>query len=403
MRRTLQYMMVCFLFAAANIWGTTKQGGRGLFYLDAARTLPKGYLEFYTGIRYFGKIASFGANEGAYTLWNVQGFAALNYGISPHVELTLSPILYQDTNGKGGNILRGSANFPDDLFISLKIGSFGALESPFLFGGHLYTRIPTGRRHNIIYEPYSAGTIEVGVNGLVSYYSNIVFPDEGWSVHGNIGYLNHNDVGENLTANMGMDTLDIDNPVPQTMSSEMLIGLGFYYPAGGFDFSVELNSRFFLARPPETAYSREFVSYLTGGVYYKPYRWLTIEMGFDVRLFSGENLTEYFPATKLPSPPNAAFPNYPSWRGILGLKFAILPTSVFSSPEENMLKQKDVDRQEILDRIMKGQKDTKGAEDELTRIRSEREKLEAEMKRLRQLLEEESKKKKKKEGEEGTM
>ena len=235
--------------------------------------------------------------------------------------------------------------------------------------------------------------------GLVSYYSNLVFPDEGWSLHGNIGYVNHNDVGENLTADMGYDRLDLSNPVPQAMSSEMLIGAGLYYPAGGFDFSVEFNSRFFLTKPPEIAYSREFVSYLTSGVYYKPYRWLTVEMGFDVRLFSGENTTVYYPTTKLPSPSHKEFPNYPSWRGTLGLKFAILPTSVFASQEKNLLKQKAVDRQEILDRIMKGQQDTKGAEDELSRIRSEREKLEAEMKRLRKLLEEESKKKKKKEGE----
>jgi len=399
MRRMLRFTILCVILVSATGWATTKQGGRGLFYINAARTLPKGYLQFYTGLRYFGKIASFGADEGAYTMWNVQGFASLNFGISSHMELAISPILYQDTHGEGGNILDGSGNFPDDLFITLKLGSYGALESPFLFGGHLHVRIPTASRHNVLYESYSAGTVEVGVMGLVSYYSNLVFPDEGWSLHGNIGYVNHNDVGENLTADMGYDRLDLSNPVPQAMSSEMLIGAGLYYPAGGFDFSLEFNSRFFLTKPPETAYSREFVSYLTSGVYYKPYRWLTVEMGFDVRLFSGENTTVYYPTTKLPSPPHKEFPNYPSWRGTLGLKIAILPTSGFASQEKNLLKQKVVDRQEILDRIMKGQQDTKGAEDELARIRSEREKLEAEMKRLRKLLEEESKKKKKKEGE----
>ena len=125
-------------------------------------------------------------------------------------------------------------------------------------------------------------------------------------------------------------------------------------------------------------------------------------MGFDIRLFSGEDMTEYYDGgkTKLPYPPHSDFPNYPSWRGILGCKIAILPTSGFSSPEKSALKQKAADRQEILDRLMKGQKDTKGAEDELSKIRAERERLEEEMKRLRQMLDAETKKKKKKEGEE---
>ena len=386
MRRMCNFLVIFTILVTAHLQGTTGLGGRGLIYVHSAKVIPQGYLEFYSGTRFFGKIANFGADKKAYTLWNVQGFMSFNYGISSHLEIAVSPILYQDTNSNRGNILDGQANFPDDLFLGLKIGSFGALESPFLFGGMVHTRIPTARQHNIVYEPYSAGSVEIGVTGLVSYFHNPTFPEEGWSLHGNLGYLNHNDVGKELTDNP-------DDPTPQSMSSEVLFGLGLLYPAGTFDFSAEINARYFLVDPPETAYSREYVSYLTAGVYYKPYRWVTFEMGVDLRLTSDEDLSDY-QNTQLSQPPED-FPNYPTWRGILGVKLVILPTGLYSSPEKILLEKRAADRREILERMMKGQKDTEDAESELSRIRAERRRVEEELKRLRKLLEEEKKKKKK--------
>lgn len=386
MRRMYFCLIVFLVLMTSQLQGTTRLGGKGLIYVHSAKVISKGYLEFYAGTRYFGKIASSGSKP--YTLWNVQGFSSFNVGISSHIEFALSPIYYQDTNNSKGNILHGKANLPDDLFISMKVGSLGPLESPFLFGGILSARIPTAKTHNIIYEPYSAGTIEAEVTGLVSYYSNIVFPEEGWSLHCNVGYLNHNDVGKNLTGNA-------NDPTPKSMSSEILFGMGLLYPAGSFDFSVEFNARAFLTQPPATAYSREYVSYLTTGVYYKPYPWVTLEMGIDLRLLSGEDVSDY-QNTHLPKPP-VDFPNYPTWRGLLGAKLAILPTRLYSSPDKVLLEKSAEDRKEILERIIKGQKDTQDADSELLKIRAERKKVEEELKRLRKLLEEEKKKKKKEE------
>ncbi len=376
------------VFVVFNLWATTREGGKGLMYVHSARVINKGYLEFYGGTRFFGKVASFGTANRAYTLWNVQGFSSFNYGVSHHLEFAVSPIFYQDTN-RGSGFSKEAVDSPDDLFLSIKLGSFGALESPFLFGGMLYTRIPTARQHNIIYEPYSAGSVEVGITGLASYFHNPIFPDAGWSIHANLGYLNHNDVGKDLTG----DSLNLA-PTPTSMSSEFLFGLGLRYPAETFDFSVEINGRYFLTQPPVSAYSREYVSYLTTGVYYKPYPWVTFEMGIDLRLISQEDLTDY---TVTPRPkPQENFPNYPSWRGILGVKLAIFPTSLYASPEEKLLKKKATDRKTILERMMKEQTTTKNAESELSRIKAERKKAEEELQRLRKLLEAEKKKKKEK-------
>lgn len=378
----------CLVLMAVNSWAVPFQGGNGLIYLHSATVLKKGYLDISGGTRYFGKIASFGGQSKAYTLWVVKGYLSCNYGLSEKVELTVAPVIYQDTNrcGKSGLAKQG-INMPDDLFLGVKFGSFQKLESQFVYGGRVLLRIPTGNMHNIIYEDYSAGSLEIMLSGLLSYYSNLTFPDAGWSLHANLGYLNHNDVGQALTGNK-------NDASPQNMSSELLLGIGALFPAGQFDFSAELNANTFLSRPPETAYSREYASYLTGGVYYKPSPWLTVQMGVDIRLISDKDLTEYSGSknSTLSPPPTKDFPNYPSWRSELGFKIALLPRSRRTTDEEEMRK-KNRNRQTILEKMIGEQKDTQDAEEELNRIKNERQRVEQELERLRRLLEEEKKKK----------
>ena len=75
----------------------------------------------------------------------------------------------------------------------------------------------------------------------------------------------------------------------------------------------------------------------------------------------------------------------------MGAKLAILPTSLYSSTDTN-IRQQTRDRRAILEKMMQDQKDTEDAEEELSRIKSERQRVEEELERLRKLLEEEKKK-----------
>jgi len=382
-------MLTAVLIASTAAMGTTQGGGNGLIYTQSARTIEKGHLQLFTGTAFYGKIVGFVSRP--YTLWNVQGAASLNLGLGPNLELGISPILYQDTNKGGGNVLGGAGNMPDDLFIHLKIGNLAGFESPFIFGGQISTRIPTASSHNIIYEPYSAGSLGVGVTGLASYFSNAVFLDEGWSLHANLRLWYHNDLGQNLVPDNESET----SAYPLEVTTELMAMLGARFPAGNFDFSAELHSRYFIARPPASAYSRENVAYLTGGVYYKPNDWITFQMGVDVLLYSGEDITEYNP---LPAPP-ADFPNYPPWKGLLGARISILPLSLYKPKDKSIFQRRSVEQRELLERTLSGEATGEKGETELERIRAAREKLEADLKRIRELLEEETKKKeKKKEG-----
>jgi hypothetical protein len=367
------------LFLCGMLHATPAGGGKGLVYVHSASTLEKGRLELVSGVRYFGKIASFGGTRRAYMLWDVQNSLSINYGAGRHVELSLTPILYQDINREDGNFWDGQANFPDDIFASVKIGSFRKLESPWIWGGLVTLRLPTAKVHNVIYEPYSAGRVELQLTALASYYRNPLFEEAGWSCHANAAFLNHNDVGKSLSRHP-------DAPTPQRMSSEFLAGVGFQLPSDQFSFSAELNGRTHLTRPPDPAYSREYSSYLTLGVAYRFKRWLSAEMGFDKSLFTGEDLTDY----RFVKPKEKNFPNFPSWRGLLGVRLAVLPRSLYGS-EKSGLERKAKDRQAILEKMIESQSDMESAEQELARIQAERKKVEEELDRLRQLLESEKK------------
>ena len=386
MRRHLLIVSILFILVASRVSSTPMTGGIGLMYVKSAQTLKPGYLDMNLGTRYFGKIANFGSEKKAYTLWTVKIFSSFNYGLNDHLELALSPVFYQDTNKGGSGFNKESVNLPDDILLSLKFGSYGSLESHFLYGGQFCISLPTARQHNVIYEPYSAGHIAMGLTGLFSYFSNLTFPDEGWSLHCNLGYLNHNDVGVELTDND-------EDPSPTAMSSEILFGIGTLFPAGTFDFSIEINARAFLNRPPETAYSREYMSYLTPAIYYKPSRWISIEYAMDIGLLSGEDISEYTTneTTHLAPPPTENFPNYPSWRGILGVKIALLPRSLYQT-QEKAFREKATDRRRVIEKMLENEENTENAEEELIRIQSERRRVEEELERLRKLLEEEKSK-----------
>ncbi len=387
-RKLCIFIFISIFCTIPDLYASTKFGSKGLIYVHSARVLPKGYLEFIGGTRYFGKVANFGSSGNAFTLWNVQGFTSFNYGINSNIELAISPIIYQDTNNNEGNVLKGAANVPDKLFMSIKLGCLGAENSNFLFGGILQAKLPTEKAYNIIYEPYYAGNVEAGIMGIASYFNNITFPEEDWSLHANLGYWNHYDVGEELTKNP-------NDPKPSSMSSELMFGIGARFPAGTFNFSGEINARYFLDRPPVTAYSREYYSYLTAGIYYNPYRWLSFHMGIDLKLLTQEDISEYPPSTSLSPPPLEDTPNYPAWRCLLGVKFSILPFSLYTSPESEL--QRDArNKKQFFKRMLEEEQGTENVEDEVEKLRQKRLKIEQELERIRKLLEQEEEKKKKK-------
>ncbi len=357
-------------------------GGPGLNLIRSAWTLKPGYLTLTTRTRFFGKVAS-PVRGTAVTFWDVQGAFSLNYGINEHFEMALTPIMYQD-NHKGGK----GYNFPDDIFIGIKAGSYKIKGTSFVYGGQVELRLPTAKYHNVIFEPYSAGNVSMALQGLLTYSKDPLYPEDNFNFHLNLGYINHNDVGQKLQ-NPDIDTVNVTN-----MTQEFTYGMGFNIPTVDFDFFVEMFGTSFIKQPPkETAFSVENFFYLTPGLSFRANRWLSLNVAADIRLSSDKDVTEYYFGGRMAQD----IPNYPSWRINVGAKIILMPTSVYKISEKDILIKKAESRRELFEQIIREQRETESAEEELDRIKAERRKAERELERLRRILEGETKAKKEKE------
>jgi hypothetical protein len=383
----LAFALLLGLCGQTNRAWSQINAGRGPINVRSAWTLQPGYLTLSTYTRFYGKVAKFiqpgVAGTNAITLWDVQGGLSLNCGISKHFEASFLPVIYQDTN-RGGK----GYNFLDDMFLFLKIGSFGSKGSSLSYGFDLGVRFPTAKEHNVVFEPYAAGKTSFGANALLSYARDPLYPEDGFSMHLNLGYWNHNDVGAQLTpSSFTKDTVRVLN-----MTQQLSYGAALLFPFEKFDFRFEVHGWTFLQAPPATAYSREGVTYISPGVSYKPYRWMTMQLNADIRVTNSVDRTDY-------TQPGVGritgdLPNYSDWRITLGTKITLLPTSLYAISERDILMKKAESRRELFEQIIKEQRETESAEEELERIKDERRKAERELERLRRILEGEAERQK---------
>ncbi len=357
-------------------------GGRGPVFVRSAWNLEPGYLTLNAQTRFYGKVAEIPGPTPTSTvptaIWDVQGGFSLNYGISRHFEGSIAPMIYQDAN-RGKDFKE--FNLPDDLYLRMKIGGFGQRGGAMSYGVELGARVPTGDVHNVPFQPYSAGKFSFGVTGLVSYARDPLYPEDALNVHFNLGYWNHNDVGEQLTA----VPLAKDSTLVTAMTQEFMYGLAMVLPSERFNFRLEFYGNGFISAPPKTAYSREPVAYFSPGVSYKAYRWMSLDFNTDIRLTGNKDETTYPRGFRPIS--ISGLPNYPAWRATLGVKLTLLPTSLYSASERDLLMRKAESRRELFEQIIKEQRETESAEAELERIKDERRKAERELDRLRRILE----------------
>ncbi|MCD4664472.1 MAG: hypothetical protein K8R68_04310 [Bacteroidales bacterium] len=365
-------LIVLLLIMVPWAFGNGLNGGQGLTYVKSAWNLKPGYLTLYGRSQVWGKTSKY-----TIPVWDIQGAVSFNYGITDHLELAVSPVIYQDTQ-------RGEKKYmaPGDLFLGLKLGSYNIKGSSLTWGVSLDTRFPMGKEHNVAFEPYSYGSVEWGFTSMLSYSKDPLYPEDNLNVDFNLRYINHNDV-KKLSENASLNV--------NSMTQEFLYGFGVKIPTSEFDFTVEMYGNAFIQKPPKNAvYSVENYLYLTPGINYQALRWLTVKVAADIRISSNSDQTTYQYLGNMPED----LPNYPSWRINFGLNILLLPVSAYKVSDKDVLMRKAENRRELFEQIIKEQRETESAEEELDRIKNERRKAERELERLRRILEGDQKKKK---------
>jgi hypothetical protein len=353
--------------------------GRGLSSLNAAWVQDRGQFSIkLTGASFYKtarKKQSAAKTPEFITFWDVQSGLAVHYSVSRRLELSLMQTIYQDTHhdGKGGNL-------PDDLFLMAKFGSYGGLRSKVKVGFMTGARLPLAKQHNVILEPYSAGSVELGVLGLFSYSKDVLIPENAFNLHLNLGVWHYNDTGKFLIA--GDSESAVLNP-----SRALFWGAGFAIPSHEFDFTFEIFGRNFMVRPPETAYSREDFAYLAPGVKYHAAYWATLNVNLDFRISADKHAARDIAG--LNTPIKSELPSYPGWRARFGARFALNQPPpppgqkpLFVSANGRLTTaHKTLEKQ-----LTEERKKTESAEEELAKIRDDRKRMETMLSRLRNLL-----------------
>ncbi len=377
-----------FCMISTVFGGEFFHGVRGPIYLSPAWTMARGDLTLHGNSRFYFNNKSYTNPNGlnsAVTFWDIQGGANIYYGIAQNYQIGLRQIIYQDNHkpGKGYNL-------PDDLFLDFKVGSFPLKPSKIHYGAKLIMRFPVAQYHNVQLEPYSAGKVEYGVIGLMSFASNIVRPSDAFNAHINLGIIDHNDHGAKIAEEYGSEYVNAGS------SREVYGGLALVLPTPRFDFSVELFGNYNISKPPPTAFSRHNYAYVSPGITYQASNWASFAFGFDFRLTSNKtNKSEH-----LPDGTTQMLPTFPTWRVNFTVKMNIVSKAkrILAEKQESELEKTD-GKKDVYQEIAEERKKVENAEAELQKIREERRRMDDILKRLRKALEnkenEEEKEKKK--------
>jgi len=347
-------------------------GSRSLLHTHTGKTFEQGQLEIHSNMNFYTKLADYldpTLNPGdfeSHNMWLVAGNVIITYGLSDNLDITIAPRVYQDIQAKD------NYNLPDDIFFTLKAGSFSFANRKFFAAGMLNFRIPTGETHNYPHAEFASGAFEYGISSAFSFYSDPYLPDRAFSAHLNLGWYNHNEAGKEIYGTYKS----------KVNSSELQYGLGFLFPIDIFEFMLEFNGISFMQQPDPYVHGRENWTYVTPSVRYKPYHWLSLDLGIDLRISSDQEET-------ITSRANLDIPNYADWKAVLGVNLKVLPFTSSSKSSQEVEREQFNKRVDFFQNIIEERERVEDVQEELDKLKQEREDAEKELEELKQILEEE--------------
>jgi hypothetical protein len=373
MKKISLIMLLILLFMVTGIYSQAPTGSNSLMHIQTARTFDAGRFELKSDLNFYTKLSENLGNLSpdnfqSVNFWVVNSGLALTFGATDHFDITVAPGIYQDTN-LGGNL-------PDDIRLFLKIGSFDFANRHMYWATQLGTRFPIGEYHNYPFTYYAGPSVEYGLSGFLSYYSDPYLPDRSFSTHLNIGFWNHNEAGEKIWRSL----------TSSVNSVALTYGIGLVYPTDLFNFQLEFTGLTYIEQPDQYVFSREDWMYVTPGIKYKPLSWLDVNFGVDIRV--SEDVDESIPRIQQDYN-DRGLPNYAAWKAHLGLEITILPITSSSSSSTQVEREQFNQRVEFFQQIIEDRERSENIKEELDKLKEERESAEQELEELKQILEEE--------------
>ncbi|MGD9487690.1 MAG: hypothetical protein AB7W47_06690 [Calditrichaceae bacterium] len=367
-----------FLFTVALAQAQITNTEGTLFHTQSGKTIEKGTLVFTNNMNFYTTAGEYiGSlkpdNFKTKNYWLVAGNLGLNYGITNHFDVSLGLRVYQDTH------YSNEYNLPDDLFLTLKLGSFASSRNHFYqaFSGTM--RFPTGEIHNYPFEEFASGAIEFGFLWAASYFSDPYLPKRSFSLHFNMGWWSHNEAG--TTVYEYDDGTKLDATVN---SNELRLAMGAVYPTNLFDYRVELSGIIYITDPDRFVYSAEEWSFLTPSIRYKPFSWATFDLGVDIRLSPERQFTSGVPdlSTNLDLPGS-----YPPWKVQMGANFnlGLFNKRALNNPDYE--RREYLKKIELIETVIEEQEKAEKAQKEFENLKKVRKSTDKELEDLKNVLE----------------
>ncbi len=368
---------ICFLLIANGLMAQMTNNFRTLMHTYDATTLNPGKWVIYNNLNFYSKASElsdpsipskdFRANN----YWTVGDNLSVCYGIMNHFDATIGIRVYQDTNIKEDN------NLPDDLFLTLRGGSFSFVDNHFHQAVIAGFRFPTAKYHNYLWSEFSSGApFEYGIKWAVTYYSDNYLMDKKLNFHFNLGYWNHNEKGVDLYKLSGGQMLS-----GSQNSGNMDLALAIVFPTTHLDFRFELNGMYYLSDPDSFVYSNGNYTYFSPSIKYKASNKFSLDFGVDFRLSGDEcDIPTWMrhPAKHLNLPKM-----YVPWKVNFGISFAFGNLQEFAYYDN----PKEQEKAKLKHKIYKEEQKSHKTQKEIMNIRKVSDEIDKEIEDLQKKLE----------------
>ena len=336
----LQFLLAAFILVPALSFSqTTSMGGRGLFRTLSAENVQTSQLYFNTYFASFlepNKVRKDLGQDHTVTV-------GLTLGISRHLEFMAMLTPYQDDQA---SIWAP----PGDTQLGLKF------QTPFSgsvikTAVHLFTRLPTAKRHNVQFEPFSSGKVTAALLGILSLDLTDSFPLLPLKIHANFGYMDHDLPGDPFS---GID-------------DQFIIRSGLKFPIRSTVFFTEYSAEVFANNPLIDEYSLNSQRLTQGIKFLGP--WSTVmDLVVDFSL-SKKSIVPVLPYIK----------DYADWKIIFGVNYQMrLKRATKRTRAKRLVDEKEMRRiekmEEILDKRQEANEEMRRMEESLQNKKSKEKK-----------------------------
>jgi hypothetical protein len=235
----------------------------------------------------------------------------LTYGLSPNLELTAKLVPYQEDQVHDFSV-------PGDTQFGIKWRTPFSTTS-LITGLRGFIVLPTGRSHNVPFEPYSSGKLSLGAMAMITASVSQRYP---LKVYANVGYLDHN----------------ITTLFSNELTDQLLLGIGFKFPIHPFIMYTEYSGEIFVNN--NAVSFKDNSMRLTYGLRFRgPFR-TTMDMGVDVGLSRNLN-----PA------PHPLIHEYADWKIFAGISYQFDTMRVYGKSPVASAKPVQKDESRMLEEI----------------------------------------------------